>query len=540
MNFHKIRTILLTALVSVCSLGIVQAQSVSVNNVSCPAATVTLGAGTIAINTAGCGGTVVTPTAPSITSGAPPASGSMGAAYSFQFAASGTTPITWLVTTGALPTGLSLSSAGAVSGTPTATGTFTFAVTASNSTAPAAVSPTYTVVITNLPAITSTIPAAATVNVVYSHPFIASQAITTWWVSAGTTPPGLTLNTSGVLSGTPNVIGNSTFTISAMNANGTATQNVNLSVIALTAPTITSFTPPAGTQNVAYPSFSFGASGSTPITWTLNTGTLPPGLNLAMNGALSGTPTAVGTSMFTVKAANGTMPDAISPQISLTINAMSASTGAVTADIGGNVIPTPVSRAAKAVLAPHPGLNGGSTISGQEWRGWAPDPARCSGTPAITRYWYHNIDLLDYGRQNALDYLDFTPNQAVTFAFVPATPTVNNSQVGKIFITTGPNATPASTFLTISTSPCDFDVSKVAAADPCYKTGASENGMIFQITTNSTSPVCKLTPGVQYYMNLRFQDARPAPAGAPTADACASLLPTGYSTCGALLQIQTY
>src|SRR5262249_43332016 len=41
-------------------------------------------------------------------------------------------PLTFAVTAGTLPAGLSLSTAGVLSGTPTAAGTFTFAVTASN------------------------------------------------------------------------------------------------------------------------------------------------------------------------------------------------------------------------------------------------------------------------------------------------------------------------------------------------------------------------------------------------------------------------
>jgi len=62
------------------------------------------------------------PVPPAFTDGPPP-NGTMGTAYNFTYTASGTTPITFAVTTGALPTGLALSSAGVISGTPTATGT---------------------------------------------------------------------------------------------------------------------------------------------------------------------------------------------------------------------------------------------------------------------------------------------------------------------------------------------------------------------------------------------------------------------------------
>jgi hypothetical protein len=73
--------------------------------------------------------------APTITSSAPTA-GSVGTAYTYTLNATGTAPITFSVTSGALPNGLSLSSAGVISGTPTAAGTYTGVITASNGTAP--------------------------------------------------------------------------------------------------------------------------------------------------------------------------------------------------------------------------------------------------------------------------------------------------------------------------------------------------------------------------------------------------------------------
>ncbi|HEY0905723.1 MAG TPA: putative Ig domain-containing protein, partial [Methylophilus sp.] len=62
-------------------------------------------------------------------------SGTAWVAYTQTLSASGgTAPYTYAITTGALPTGLSLSAAGSLSGTPTATGTFNFTVNATDST----------------------------------------------------------------------------------------------------------------------------------------------------------------------------------------------------------------------------------------------------------------------------------------------------------------------------------------------------------------------------------------------------------------------
>ena len=56
-----------------------------------------------------------------------------GEAYNQTFTATGTQPITWSITAGALPDGLDLASnTGVISGTPTSEGTYTFTVTATN------------------------------------------------------------------------------------------------------------------------------------------------------------------------------------------------------------------------------------------------------------------------------------------------------------------------------------------------------------------------------------------------------------------------
>ncbi|HEY6401242.1 MAG TPA: Ig domain-containing protein, partial [Blastocatellia bacterium] len=60
--------------------------------------------------------------------------GTVGADYSQTLTAmGGTAPFTFTVSSGALPPGLTLSSAGAISGTPTAAGSFSFTVQALDS-----------------------------------------------------------------------------------------------------------------------------------------------------------------------------------------------------------------------------------------------------------------------------------------------------------------------------------------------------------------------------------------------------------------------
>lgn len=78
-----------------------------------------------------------------LTFAAPPG-GDMPAAYSHQLAITGATaPVVWTVFSGTLPTGVTLSTAGLLAGTPTVAGTFNFVVKvtdAQNRTATKAVS----------------------------------------------------------------------------------------------------------------------------------------------------------------------------------------------------------------------------------------------------------------------------------------------------------------------------------------------------------------------------------------------------------------
>jgi hypothetical protein len=71
------------------------------------------------------------PAAPSITTDSLP-EGIVGSAYSETLTANGDATITWTIISGGLPTGLSLSSAGVISGTPATCGTFTFTVEAAS------------------------------------------------------------------------------------------------------------------------------------------------------------------------------------------------------------------------------------------------------------------------------------------------------------------------------------------------------------------------------------------------------------------------
>jgi kumamolisin len=170
--------------------------------------------------------------APLFTNGPPTTTGPVNVPYSFTYTASGNPAPAFAVTPGSLPSGLNLSSTGTISGTPTLAGVYTGTVTASNNVSPNATQ-NFTITIQQAPAITSSPPpSTATVSTAYNFTFTATgYPPPIFSVSAGALPPGLTLSSDGVISGSPTAPGVYTATIDATNSFGTdATQSISITV----------------------------------------------------------------------------------------------------------------------------------------------------------------------------------------------------------------------------------------------------------------------------------------------------------------------
>jgi hypothetical protein len=83
------------------------------------------------------------------------------------------------------------------------------------------------------------------------------------------------------------------------------------------APAITTASMQGGTVGKEYFQGLLG-TGTSPVTWSLDGGTLPPGLTISSFGFISGTPTAAGTYNFTVRAQNSVGHAASSFSITVT------------------------------------------------------------------------------------------------------------------------------------------------------------------------------------------------------------------------------
>ncbi len=230
-------------------------------------------------------------------------SGLTGVAYSQALAASGTAPLTWSITKGALPDGLTLTaSTGLISGKPTASGVFAFTVRVSNARGSSAKPLTLTVNV--LPSISTTSLPPALKSVAYSQTLTAiGTSPISWSLVSGTLPGGLTLGAStGLIGGKPTASGVFAFTVRASNTAGSASKALSLTVNI--APSISTPSLPDALAGAAYVQ-TLTATGTGPIFWSITSGALPAGLSLTPStGIVSGTPSASGLYTLTVQAAN--------------------------------------------------------------------------------------------------------------------------------------------------------------------------------------------------------------------------------------------
>jgi large repetitive protein len=181
-----------------------------------------------------------------------------------------------------------------IEGTPTQAGSYGFGLTANDI---CKSPPTYrdlTIVINPKLTITTPAPSPIVVNAPFSLQLVATgTSSAAWSVAVGSLPPGISLSSSGLLSGTPTTVGAWTFTVLAKDGNRQDTNSFTLTVLEqLVASAGTLQRAEVGRPFAYRPS---ARGGLTPYAWSLAGGALPTGLTLdPATGAIRGTPLAAG------------------------------------------------------------------------------------------------------------------------------------------------------------------------------------------------------------------------------------------------------
>jgi hypothetical protein len=245
------------------------------------------------------------------------------------------------ISSGMLPSGLTLDPAtGIISGTPSAFGSFTFTFQVADSATPLPViaSQSFTIRIAAPLVVTTAALSDGIVGTPYSLTLNSTGGLgnTTWTIVSGSLPSGITMNSAGILSGTPDAVNTAGTSVTIqVQDSGSPAQFITLSSTIHVAPVlaITTTAGPLPDAIVGLPyNFTFQSNGGlTPITWSVTSGNLPTGLTLATNGAISGTPTAGGSFSFTIQAGDGSSP---SQTITINVSVRSATPLAISTAVG--------------------------------------------------------------------------------------------------------------------------------------------------------------------------------------------------------------
>jgi hypothetical protein len=219
-------------------------------------------------------------------------------------ATDGTAPYSYTVSGGTLPTGLSLSSAGTISGTisaPGQVGTDNFTVTATDHAgligtmnyALVVVAPTITLsALANPPGEASYNPS---ITISPTHGTVA-------YGYTGSLPTGVSLSSAGVFSGTASRAGTFVFTVTATDGNGY--QGARTYSLTPTEPAITiqPASPLTAVATVAYTQTVTAEGGVSQYTYAVTSGALPGTMALSSAGVFSGSSSTAATTSISITA----------------------------------------------------------------------------------------------------------------------------------------------------------------------------------------------------------------------------------------------
>ena len=207
--------------------------------------------------------------------------------------------------------------------------------------------------------ITDASPPSGMVGVPYSFTFHlapgSGSSGATWTVDSGALPPGLKLSSndrSATVYGTPTQAGSFSFYLKVRDAPGpwVCCTEEEFTIVIDRGFSITPGSElPAGSVGAAY-GLQLTASGGSATSWSVAAGSLPTGMTLTADGALTGTPTQAALAQFTVRAVDGSRTSAKQFTLKVTAPIVVSAPPASTVRAGAQFL---VAFVAKGGLAPY-------------------------------------------------------------------------------------------------------------------------------------------------------------------------------------------
>jgi len=446
--------------------------------------------------------TVTVTAVPAITTTVLPG-GTEGTAYSQAIAKTGGAgAVTFTVSAGALPAGLTLSASGTISGTPTGpagTASFTVKVTDSSTATPQTATQALTIAIAlpAPPSITTATLSAGVEGTAYNQTVAATGGLGAFafTVSTGSLPPGLSMSTVGVITGTPSgPNGTTSFTVMVTdhsNPPQSGTQPLSILINLPPAPGINPVMLQGGNVGTPYNQSVSVTGGLGPYAWSISSGTRPAGVNFTpgtTSATLSGIPTTAATYNFTVTVMDSSNPpQSANMPYSVVIGAI-LPLSITTSSLPGGTFNTaygPVTITATGGFAPYSfgatGLPAGLILS---------SAGSLSGTPTAAGSFSVTITVTDSNTPTA-GTANVTLPLTITAAALVLTPGTGNL----------PNATQSAAYTTSLTpsggvGPYSISLDSTSAALPSALTFNSTSATTTAATITGTPAATGTTSGI--------------------------------------------
>lgn len=149
----------------------------------------------------------------------------------------------------------------------------------------------------------------------------------------------------------------------------------------------------------------------------------------------------------------------------------------------------------------------GTGIAGGITNAWQLNMVDGTGALTYMPFRFHTVHML-MSKQHAMSWKFHTP---------PAGPLIPSPIYGGFQQSTTTLGSEASTFMSVTSTRCDFDYTKVNTLDACYRSsGGTDNAVPTRLSPPGTPAdfqYCELAPDTTYYMNIRWENANGANRG---------------------------